>query len=177
MRLLPLLSLLFLAACAATAQRPQYLHDVPEGTVLSLERPLPFQADSLHVYLQNGKVYPQLAVIMDHGGANRSLPYCTLELRDKPTSALTLTPRQYVITGVTWDSTYTFFGNSLYRTRWQLSGGGQPAAMYFTCYRLDSASQGVPIKLTEVDSIVGDYFRLIPAKDRDTGKQTEANKP
>jgi len=164
MRILPLGLMLLLTACAATGPTPGFLHTVPKGTLLSLERPLPFKANSARVYLQNGKVYPRLAVVMGYGGANRYQPYCTLELQHISTSALTLSPRKFVIVATNWDTTYEFFDKSMFRTRWRLSGGGSPQALYFACYRLGSESHDTAIRLNEVDSIVGDYFRLLPAE-------------
>ena len=164
MRIVPFGLMLLLTACATTGPTPRFLHEVPKGTVLSLERPLPFRANSVRVYLQNGKVYPRLAILMNYGGANQYQPYCALELQRAPASALTLSPRKFVIVNADWDTTYEFFDKSIFRTRWRLSSGGTPQALYFTCYRLGSESHDTPIRLEEVDSIVGDYFRLLPAE-------------
>jgi len=152
-----------LVACAARVDKPRYLHEVPMGTLLSLERELPFEADSLRVYLQDGKVYTRRALILDYGGASNYKPLCTLELREKLDTALTLTPRDYSIVGVKRDTTYQSFGISEFRTQWRLSGGEVPQALYFTCFRLGREASEPPITLEEIDRAVGGYFRLKPA--------------
>lgn len=170
MRFLLILLSLLLTACATTVQTPIYLYQVPRGTVLSLERPLTFKAGTTSVYLQDGKLFSQMAIVWNYGGVNRYLPYCALELRRKVGQTQTLSPRKFVITGVKWDSTFeNMFDLSMFRTQWRLSGGGEPQALTFTCYRMGTASHDSPIRLDEVDGIVGDYFRLMPAKEAAQG--------
>lgn len=157
------LILAILAGCATSPGQPRYLHEVPLGTILSLEKELPFEADSVRVYLQGGKVYARRALILSYGGASVYQPLCTLELREKLASTLSLSPREYTIEAVKREATYQSFGTSEFRTQWRLNGGGEPQALYFTCYRLGREATDPPITLEEIDRAVGGYFRLKPA--------------
>lgn len=152
---------LLLAGCAVPGDRaaaPRFLHQVPGGTLLSLERPVQFIAGSLRVYFQDGKSY-QNAGTLGFLGVNRYRAYCALELQQKPAADLELTPRQFRMDKVAWDVTYVMMDTSEFRTHWRLSGG-DPAPYAFVCYKTGNAAYESPLSLEEIDLVVGDYFRL-----------------
>ncbi|GAB4294105.1 MAG: hypothetical protein Kow0096_10080 [Thiohalomonadaceae bacterium] len=153
--------LLLLAGCATSGERAatlRFLHQVPAGTLLSLERTVQFPAGSLRVYFQDGKLY-QNAGILGFLGVNRYRAYCALELRQKPAADLELTPRQFRMDKVEWDVTYVGLDTSEFRTQWRLSGG-DPAPYAFACYKTGNAAYEAPLSLKEIDRVVGEYFRL-----------------
>jgi len=152
---------LLLAACAGTPAQhaPRYLHEVPAGTLLALERPLPFKAGNIRVYLQDGQVHHGFG-FFGHGGVNRYRTHCLLELRRKPPADFSLEAREYRLEAVHWDVTYLMLDTSEFRTEWRLGGGGEPQAYAFTCFKTGNAAFEAPLSLPEIDHAVGDYFRL-----------------
>lgn len=152
---------LLLAGCAGPASQPapRFLHEVPVGTLLSLERQLPFKAGTIRVYLQDGRLHQGFG-FFGHGGVNRYRPYCMLELNQKPASDLVLEAREYRMEAVRWDITYQMMDTSEFRTEWRLSGGGEPQAYAFTCFKADNAAFESHLTLQEIDHAVGEYFRL-----------------
>jgi hypothetical protein len=158
---LSLLTSLLLAGCAATApqQTPRYLHQVPVGTLLSLERSLAFQDGATRVYLQDGQVHKGFG-FFGYGGVNRYRAHCMLELAHRPTADLTLSPREFRLATVRWDVTYQQSDTSEFRTEWRLTDGGEPRVHAFTCIKAGNAAYEPPLTLQEIDQVVGDYFRL-----------------
>lgn len=152
---------LLLAGCATSGERaatPRFLHQVPAGTLLSLEKPVQFPAGNLRVYFQDGKLY-QNAGILGFLGVNRYRAHCALELRQKPAADLELTPRQFRMDKVEWDVTYVMLDTSEFRTQWRLSGG-DPVPYAFVCHKAGHAAYEPPLSLEEIDQVVGEYFRL-----------------
>ncbi len=160
-RLLILILILLLTGCAGTAERqtPHYIHEVSPGTLLSLERSLPFKAGSLRVFLQDGQVHHGFG-FFGHGGVNRYRAHCVLELKQKTVADMELVAREYRLTAVQWDVTYLMLDSSEFRTEWRLSGGGEPAAHAFVCRKIGNAAYERHLTLEEIDHVVGDYFRL-----------------
>lgn len=152
---------LLLVACAGTApqQAPRFLHEVPVGTLLSLERALPFKAGVIRVYFQDGQVHHGFG-FFGHGGVNRYRTHCMLELSHKPSTDFSLAPREYRLDTVRWDVTYLMLDTSEFRTEWRLSGGGEPQAHAFTCFKTGNAAFEPHLTLQEIDHAVGDYLRL-----------------
>lgn len=163
MRLCLLILTLLLTACAGGPERPapQFLHQVPAGTRLSLERPLPFKDGSLRVFLQDGQLYYGYG-FFGRGGVSIYRAYCMLELKDKPSGDMTLTPREFRLGAVSWDVTYSIRDMSDFRTEWRLDGGGEPRIHAFVCRKTGNAAYEPPLTLEEIDRVVGDYFRLKP---------------
>lgn len=164
---LPLLSLpLLLAACATSGERtPRFLHEVPAGTVLALERPVPFAAGQWRAYFQDGRLYSGYG-IFGRGGVNRYRAHCILELSREPDADRTLSVREYRLAAVRWDVTYLAMDDSEFRTQWRLAGGGEPQAHSFACYKIGNAAFERHLTLEEIDRVVGDYFRLKKADAR-----------
>lgn len=159
LRLLPLS--LLLAGCAgmATQETPRFLHEVPAGTLLSLERPVQFRAGVLRVYFQDGQLHHGFG-FFGYKGVNRYRAHCALELNRKPDADFDLTPREFRLARVLWDVTYLMMDTSEFRTQWRLGGGGEPQAYAFVCYKTGNAAYESPLSLEEIDHVVGDYFRL-----------------
>lgn len=160
--LLPILPIaLLLTGCAGTAtlHTPHFLHQVPAGTLLALERPLHFKAGTIRVYLQDGQPYHSHG-FFGYSGINRYRVHCMLELRHKPSTDFTLSARDYRLDAVRWETTYLMADTSEFRTEWRLSGGGEPQAYTFTCSKADNAAFEPHLTLEEIDHAVGDYFRL-----------------
>jgi hypothetical protein len=161
MRTWLLLCPLLLSGCATTASDhpPRFLHQVPAGTLLSLERPLQFRAGVLRVYFQDGQIHRGFG-FFGSDGINRYRAYCALELQQKPDADLELTPREFRLAHVTWDVTYVMNDTSEFRTQWRLDGSDEPQAYAFVCYKNANAAHEPPLSLEEIDQVVGDYFRL-----------------
>jgi hypothetical protein len=161
MRIRLLLLSLLLAGCAGTGidHAPRYLHQVPAGTLLSLERPVQFLPGVLRVYFQDGQIHRGFG-FFGSDGINRYRAYCALELQQKPTAALELSPREFRLAHVTRDVTYVMNDTSEFRTQWRLAGTDEPQAYAFVCYKSANAAHEPPLSLEEIDQVVGDFFRL-----------------
>ncbi len=161
MRIWLLILPLLVAGCAATDQHrpPRFLHQVPPGTLLAVERPLHFKAGSLRVYLQDGQLYYGYG-FFGRGGVSIYRPYCMLELKQKPSGDLTLPVREFRLDSVRWDVTYQIRDISEFRTEWRLEGGGEPRIHAFVCVKTGNAAHEPHLTLDEIDDVVGDYFRL-----------------
>lgn len=161
------LSLLAMVGCASKgtapgSSAPLFLHEVPVGMHLSLERSVKFEPGSLRIYLQNGEVHHGFG-FFGRGGVDRYRTYCTLVLGDSLKETDTLTPREFTIESFQQDTTYLLNELSEFRTEWRLSSENSPKPWAFTCYKVGNAAYEGPIKMREIDVVVGDYLRIKPA--------------
>lgn len=159
---LPLLLLpSLLTGCAGPTERqtPRFLHQVPAGTVLALERELTFKAGEIRVYFQDGQLHQRFG-FFGRGGVNRYRAHCMLELKQAPDTALNLSPRDFQLRSVRWDVTYLMMDTSEFRTQWRLTDGGEPSVHAFTCIKTGNAAYEPHLTLEEIDRVVGNYFRL-----------------
>lgn len=115
-------ALLLLAGCgyiAETSRTYRLQHDIPDGSVLVVEQPLPVAPRRRDIYIQYGRVQP-------FGQIDRFYPHCEIVLRHLSDSARVLTPGRYEVfnAGPHIDR----HGLRLDQTRWaSLDFGGDPA--------------------------------------------------
>jgi len=136
----------------------EFLHQVPAGTRLSLEKKIVFPPDSARAYFQNGEIFSQSGLTLFHG-INPYRPYCILTLREAATEEFALSPRRFHMQSVNRDVSYEAMDTSIFRTQWMLRGG-KPEPHAFTCYKKGSAAYERPLSLREIDRAVGGWFRL-----------------
>ena len=92
-RLLFAVLLLSLAACQSIREnqaRWHRTHDVPAGSMVSLERAVAFPADRANVYIQDGQVRP-------YGSVDLYSPHCELIVRADISHARTVAPDTFEI--------------------------------------------------------------------------------
>ncbi|MFA5627273.1 MAG: hypothetical protein WCX90_01225 [Thiohalomonadaceae bacterium] len=162
LRSMAMVAIFWLTGCAITdtsTKTPVFLHEVPAGTLLALERTVNFAPDSMRVYFQNGEVYSQPGILILQG-VNRYRPYCVLVLRDKSATERKLTPRQYRLDRVNWDVSYMVMDVSEFRTEWLITGE-DPEPHSFVCYKRGNAAYEQALSLKEIDRTVGSYFKLV----------------
>lgn len=174
-RLFVLLLPLLLTACQNfyTTSTASPFYRVPEGSQLTLLRPLVIPPYELKVYIQ-GELIAQ--------GARRLYPYCVLELRDQQFTPQTVQPDTFTIIDVGRDIDY-FAGLDqpdrlyaariitdahgegpglvTYATRLDLRSAQQPQVLSLTCAVLqdyDLTSQHLSID--QIRAALGPYFRL-----------------
>ena len=169
-RLLFALLLLSLAACQSIREnqaRWHRTHDVPAGSMVSLERAVAFPADRANVYIQDGQVRP-------YGSVDLYSPHCELIVRDDISHARTVAPDTFEIYrsvqeinpiyGMQTSGSATFPGagesRAMFQTTMYLRSKRQPHVYQLVCGHWVYASSDDYLTVAQIRAALGKLMVL-----------------
>ena len=171
MRLIPAISLVFLAACQSWHDRSENspFHPIPVGSLLILKQPLSIPADRASVYIQRGQIVP-------YNGRDTYYANCSFEVNTLKPVSQTVGPDEFTVSKVTQyirvnrlyepGEMYAQLGgrggasSKLYAWVLHLQSSRQPDVLSMTCGRLDSPGAARQLTIREIRDTLGGLFTL-----------------